>query len=510
MSEQNCYYFDTNALIEYYISEDQETSLQATLRHLSSTAMVYVSNLAYLEMLGVLMKLFRAQRIKRKHLNSIIERLKKDIGTTSRHRFQLITIQEEAYQKAQELMIKYAATYRLSTNDSLHIAIASLHNPPVIMVTFDKTVKDFCKEIKLNTYDLELNLIETSETRPILHELNLKKLTLFSEANLIFSPQLNVFIGENATGKTHLLKTTYTILSSIAERTKKNIISPTKEELRLDLSDKFLHIFRTEKLTNLITYQQNQCDISLKFDSENYNIDLSLKTTDPNLQLNDLPKELTRKRPVYLSTRELLSIYPNFVSIYENNYLEFEETWKDACVALGGLVQRNIDYTSQKLLETIEKTIGGKIELDNNGRFYLNTPNKGRLEAPLISEGQRKFAMLARLIMTGALQNGYLFWDEPEANLNPRLIKELAPILLELSLSGIQIFIATHSLFLLRELEILLINQQYKNIQTRWFGLHAENNNVIIEQGDHIDDAGDISSLKEELSQSNRFLKSGV
>ncbi len=190
--------------------------------------------------------------------------------------------------------------------------------------------------------------------------------------------------------------------------------------------------------------------------------------------------------------------------------MEFEETWKDACVALGGLVQRNIDHASQKLLEILEKAIGGKIELDKNGRFYLNTPNKGRLEAPLISEGQRKLAMLAQLVMTGALQNGYLFWDEPEANLNPRLIKELAPILLELSLSGIQIFIATHSLFLLRELEICLSNQPYKEIKVRWFGLHLENNDVIIEQGDHIDDTGDIASLKEELSQSNRFLKSGV
>lgn len=433
---------------------------------------------------------------------------------------------------------------KLKTNPTIQAAIVDLKMPkmdglalirhakeynisiPMIVLTGKGDTKDAFEASKLGVNDwfqksaLDakeftkhlLNLIESSiDNRPLIQTLNLKNLTLFSEANLTFSPQLNVFIGENATGKTHLLKTIYSILFELSEREQRSrVLSETLDDLMIEMANKFFSVFRPEQLGNLVKYQQNQCNISLNFELSNYNIGLSFQSKSNFLDIHTYPNESASKKPVYLSTRELLSIYPNFVSIYENNYLEFEETWKDACVALGGLVQRNIDYTSQKLLEIIEKTIGGKIELDNNGRFYLNTPNKGRLEAPLISEGQRKFAMLARLIMTGALQNGYLFWDEPEANLNPRLIKELAPILLELSLSGVQIFIATHSLFLLRELEILLANQQYKDIQTRWFGLHAENNNIIIEQGDHIDDAGDIASLDEELEQSDRFMESGV
>ncbi|MFO1416253.1 MAG: hypothetical protein U1F28_03715 [Acinetobacter sp.] len=39
---------------------------------------------------------------------------------------------------------------------------------------------------------------------------------------------------------------------------------------------------------------------------------------------------------------------------------------------------------------------------------------------PLIAEGLRKLAMLARLISTGTLlEQDYLFWDEPETNLSP-------------------------------------------------------------------------------------------
>lgn len=129
------------------------------------------------------------------------------------------------------------------------------------------------------------------------------------------------------------------------------------------------------------------------------------------------------------------------------------------------------------------------------------------MEMPLVAEGMRKLAMLARLISTGVLlEQGYLFWDEPETNLNPKLIKTLAESIVRLASEGIQIFIATHSLFLLRELEMLATNKNYKEMNSRYFSLVAESDAVILEQGDRIDDLHTIVSLDEELRQSDRFL----
>lgn len=117
--------------------------------------------------------------------------------------------------------------------------------------------------------------------------------------------------------------------------------------------------------------------------------------------------------------------------------------------------------------------------------------------------------MLARLIATGALlEKGYLFWDEPEANLNPRIIKKVAKSILDLSVSGIQVFIATHSLFLLRELEILL-SGGYVDIDVRFFGLHESSEGVNVMQGSSVNEIGDIASLDESLAQSDRFLELG-
>ena len=90
------------------------------------------------------------------------------------------------------------------------------------------------------------------------------------------------------------------------------------------------------------------------------------------------------------------------------------------------------------------------------GRFYLNIEGVS-MEMHLVAEGLRKLAMLARLIATGSLvDKGFLFWDEPEASLNAKVVKLIARTILHLCQGGIQVVVASHSLFLLREFEILL------------------------------------------------------
>ena len=111
--------------------------------------------------------------------------------------------------------------------------------------------------------------------------------------------------------------------------------------------------------------------------------------------------------------------------------------------------------------------MGGQIKLEKTGRFYLNVPELGQLEISLVAEGLRKLATIARLIATGSLlDKGYLFWDEPEANLNPRTLKEVARVLLHVAANGIQVFVATHSLFLLKEFDILLRTEEFESAKS--------------------------------------------
>lgn len=116
--------------------------------------------------------------------------------------------------------------------------------------------------------------------------------------------------------------------------------------------------------------------------------------------------------------------------------------------------------------------------------------------------------MLARLIATGSLlDQGVLFWDEPESNLNSKLVRGVAESILQICSHGVQIFVATHSLFLLRELETLLKEERFADIGQRYFALSPNADGVEVQQGDSLDDVGPLVALDEELLQSDRFLE---
>ena len=212
---------------------------------------------------------------------------------------------------------------------------------------------------------------------------------------------------------------------------------------------------------------------------------------------------------MFLPTRELLTIYPGFVSVYESRHLEFEETWRDTCALLGAPALRG--PTARKIawvLKPLEDEMGGQIVLDRNGRFYLKGRGIGSMEMSLVAEGHRKLAMLARLIATGSLlDKGCLFWDEPESNLNPKLIREISRTILHICRNGVQVIIATHSLFLLRELEMLLRKEEFKGIGQRYFAIGPGDKGVVVDQRESVEEVEPMTMLDEELMQSDRFLE---
>ena len=410
---------------------------------------------------------------------------------------------------------------------------------------------------------------------------SLKNFTLFREADMTLSPNLNVIIGENGCGKSHLLKSLYSLVSVSAEQGRKasstyfdetkkidliiesiknqsisallekaeaniekktlleNAIKsqyerllynlkenkdfliesslstnrPTKAFLEKACAEKLNNVMRPERLGNLSSrnYQGDdgrRTELFIFNDDQRENIGVSFSlTSQSEVRIEHLPLRWINDKPIFFPTRELLTLYPGFIPTYDNHYLEFEETYRDTCLLLGLPALKGERETHVKeLLKPIEEAMGGEVVLDNNGRFYLQQSKK-RVEMPLVAEGLRKFAMLARLIATGSLlDKGYLFWDEPEANLNPKLIKTLAKVILDLCKQGIQVFIATHSLFLLRELEILQKGEEYASLSPRYFGLNITENGVQVDQGDEIYDLSQIVVLNESLLQADRYL----
>ena len=76
----------------------------------------------------------------------------------------------------------------------------------------------------------------------------------------------------------------------------------------------------------------------------------------------------------------------------------------------------------------------------------------------LLSDGYRKLSMLVYLILSGSLnKNTILFWDEPETNMNPKMVRPVVQALAALAKMGVQVFVTTHDYFVQQEFNMLAV-----------------------------------------------------
>lgn len=290
--------------------------------------------------------------------------------------------------------------------------------------------------------------------------LQVKEFSAFNAAEFELVDGLNVFIGGNGTGKTHVLKLIYTILKSVGRDT--------------TLQSKLANVFKPDddKIGRLVRRQHglNKATVSLHGVGPS-RISFSLNTTG-NLTGPRIHAWGETAPAVFLPSREILAMYEGFVSAYRLRELSFDETYYDACIALNANpIKGPRKPAAEEILTKLRTALGGHVTLGGE-RFYVKFKgDPARMEAHLVAEGLRKIASLERLLMNGSLmENGYLFWDEPEANLNPVLTVIIADVLRGLASAGIQIFITTHDFLLARRLSVSAMLPD--SPATRFFNLY--------------------------------------
>ena len=329
--------------------------------------------------------------------------------------------------------------------------------------------------------------------------LNIENFTIFGKNQFNFSNGLNIVIGENDTGKSHLLRLLYSLIES------NNLVAQQKDNgylLQKTIPQKLIDIFKPEKLAHLIKNGQKKSHINIEFSEYNIPFNFTQKTKiQVNIDKNKVPARLIKQASLFIPTKEMLSFYDGFMSLYLTRQLPFDEIYYHLAKTLGLLVLKEISSPEKQILKSLETLLTGKLLLEK-GRVYLLPQNGKKMEISLVAEGMRKIGTLSHLIANGSLnKNTILFWDEPESNLNPKLIRELAKVLVDLSSIGVQIFINTHSLFLIKEFEIL----REINTQIKYFSLGVENN-LRVSQSEDIEGLNDLVILDENLDQSDRFM----
>lgn len=279
-----------------------------------------------------------------------------------------------------------------------------------------------------------------------LTKLRLERFTAFDNLILALSPGINVFLGKNGTGKTHLMKVAY----AACDITKSKIGFPEK------LNRVFLPSGRS--IGRLVKRFRTSVKGSVEVQRANVKIRASFSnhTEKPeSASVAGLSEWMAQPlESVYIPVKEMLSNGPGFRSLYAQREIHFEEVYSDILDrAYRPPLRGPADQARKTLLRSLEKAIDGKVVV-NNEEFFLKN-KQGNLEFTLLAEGIRKLGLLWVLIQNGTLLDGsVLFWDEPETNLNPKMFGALIQIILDLQRAGVQIFLATHDYVILKELDL--------------------------------------------------------
>ena len=306
--------------------------------------------------------------------------------------------------------------------------------------------------------------------------LELENFTCFAKADMDFSSGINVFIGENGTGKTHILKVLYAMNYAAS----KIEIKPNDDEKGTNsvLFNPYNFISEMAFTFGTTTWIDLIKDIDIS--------NTSFKTTffkglefglgflkgelaGLKLTLSDIDIE----SPIYIPPYEMLS----------NAVLSNDKIYYDLVKALN-IKKREADLD---ILKAINELVSIQVEKKED-TFYIGVNKRKSVKANLSANGINKIGQLIPLIQNGSLnKDTILFWDEPETNLNPKYIKIVAKFLQILAKNGVQIFVATHDYYLSH---LLSLNAEYRE-QTdappiKFFSLSKGENGTEIESADTI------------------------
>ena len=278
-------------------------------------------------------------------------------------------------------------------------------------------------------------------------KIKLENFTAFKDLEVEFSPGINALVGANGTGKTHLMKACYAACDYGTEDR--------------SLAQKLVGVFLPSGRASgrLVRQGYEAVGGSVEVHVGVWHVRCSLTGRDTRYATTPMDPQRPDMESVYIPAKDMLANAPGFRSLYVAREIHYEEVYPDILDrAFLPLLREPIDAAHGRMLDRLETEIGGRVTVKSE-EFFLNSKH-GDLEFTLLAEGLRKLGLLWLLIRNGTLRDGsVLFWDEPEANLNPKMFKVVIEVLLELQRAGVQVFFATHDYVILKELDLQMTEE---------------------------------------------------
>lgn len=313
--------------------------------------------------------------------------------------------------------------------------------------------------------------------------LDMFNVTVFSDQTFDFCSGINIFIGMNGVGKTHLLKLLYATARSCwlhglesashddeslggnlvrvfntNNRTAEQMVRRNgREGFPSSFGVAFSNIVSRAGRKRIPLTEKDYCYLSLDLNTGN--------SSEDTIRFENI------EQPIYIPPVELLVMTKGLYPLIKAGKLRLDATIADLSVALDA----NIVYEPQlvTIAKNIENYIGGRVE-EEDGKFIFDD-GSSKYEIALIADGFRKLGMLAYLIRNESIKSGSIvFWDEPETNLNPRLIVKTIGIIRELAAAGVQVFVATHDYLVTYELGMAVKYETPPKVPVKFFALYKQ------------------------------------
>ena len=281
-----------------------------------------------------------------------------------------------------------------------------------------------------------------------IQKVKVKNYTVFKDCHLNVSPSVNIFIGENGTGKTHLLKAIY----AACEVTKDLHFGATK----------FVEYFTQNAEQIGLIFNKNSAedeDINISFsvtDADQVTTSSSLVSpVSTNSYIFSVPANV-KMNAVYIPCKDMLTHSNGFLAMantYQN--FPFDKTLTDIVAKNSRWKMKTPPVIASSILPVLEEMIDGEVIFENDD-FFIKKRDGRKIIFNIEAEGLKKIGLLWQLLMTNSIaENSILLWDEPEANLNPKFLPKLVECLLQLSRNGVQIFLSTHNYIFAKYFDVL-------------------------------------------------------
>ncbi|MBO1520439.1 ATP-binding protein [Oceanisphaera pacifica] len=268
--------------------------------------------------------------------------------------------------------------------------------------------------------------------------------------------KLNLLIGRNSCGKTWLLKMLYCAIRAQEEFGR----GQDNRNFNEVLSDKLYWTFQTQHLGDMVRRTQgSRLEASIRM-GDNSEIAFSFgKDTSKQVKASNNTLQLRSDNSVFLPPKEVLTLWHVILkSAVQNREFGYDSTYADLVLALQNPTQagRNFDSFS-KSRKQLESIFQGRVMFEDQQWVYKQ--GNSRFSIHSTAEGIKKIAILDTLLGNRYLTPGsVVFIDEPESALHPTAIVQLLDIVHMLAQQGIQIFMATHSYYVVKKM--LLIARQ--------------------------------------------------